>query len=119
MPKDKNPVKELSEILASMGKTGDDVATFLRANNCRGFMLGKGGFPNPLIRYLYRRFDDGVLYLNALPPLMGWGRWGTLILHRIDGRREEIALPVAITEFLELFQEGEFPDLELRDRSTH
>lgn len=113
MPKDKNPIEELNRILASMGKTGDDVAAFLRANSCRGFMRG-GGFPNPPVRYLYRRFDDGVLHLSALTP----SRWGTLVLHRIDGRFEEIALPVAIAEFLELFQEGEFPDLELRDRST-
>jgi hypothetical protein len=115
MPKDKNPIEELKRILVGMGKTGEDVASCLRADNCRGFKLGTGGFPTPLIRYLYRRFDDGVLQLGSFPHRIGWG---TLILHRIDGSHERIALPIAVAEFLELFQEGEFPDLELKDRST-
>ena len=114
MPKDKNPTEELKLILASMGKTGEDVAACLRVNNCRGFMLGKGS-PDPLTRYIYRKFDDGQISIHITGRL----KWGTLVLHRTDRAREEIPLPSPVSEFLELFEEGEFPDLELKDRSTH
>lgn len=36
-----------------------------------------------------------------------------LCLHRLDGSREEVPLPAAVVEFLTLFDDGAYPDLDL------
>jgi hypothetical protein len=111
MPHDKNPLDQLSRILTALGKNPDQVAEALRSSKCGGKRYGN--FPSPVIRYVYRYFDDGTLELvysvvPTAPALVS-----KLYLYRLDGSREEVCLPAAIREFLDLFDQGAYPDLEL------
>jgi hypothetical protein len=109
MVQDKNPIDELSRILAELGQAPEGVAAMLRASGCRGFQ--RGNFPSPVIRYAYRQFDDGNIVLVYSPPPEL--RPAKLYLYRLDGRREELSLPSAVAEFLARFDAGAYPDLDL------
>jgi hypothetical protein len=108
MSQDKNPLDDLCRILGTLGQTPDQVAEELRANGCRGFRTGS--LPSPVIRYVYRRFDEGSLVLVSSPPL---ARPEKLYLYTLDGKRQEIPLPAAVAEFLALLDDGAYPDLDL------
>jgi hypothetical protein len=108
MARDKNPLDQLTRVLIGLGDTPELVAAALRASGCRGFRHGY--FPSPVIRYAYRRFDEGGLTLVYSPPEM---RPAKLYLDRLDGNREELPLPPAVAEFLARFDEGVYPDLDL------
>jgi hypothetical protein len=107
MPKYTNPIEQLLRILAAMGQAADQVAELLRAAGCRGFR--NGGFPSPVFRYVYRKFDEGNLILVYSRP----GKPSKIYLYLGDGKREEILLPPAIAEFLDNFDQGSYPDLDL------
>jgi hypothetical protein len=108
MPNDKDPREQLTHLLAVLGSTVDEVAQALRVSGCRGFR--NGTFPSPIIRYAYRRFDGGSLVLVYSAPAMKPTR---LYLYRPNGSRDEILLPVPVTDFLALFDDGHYPDLDL------
>jgi hypothetical protein len=112
MPQDKNPLEQLSRILTALGQTPDRVAEVLRASGCRGHRYGS--FPSPVVRYAYRLFDGGSLVLVYSAPF----RPGKLYLYRLDGSREELALPVPVAEFLARFDEGLYPGLDLESGRT-
>jgi hypothetical protein len=113
MAQKKDPVDQVSGLLRTLGETADEVAGALRANGCRGFRGGNS--PNPVIRYLYRRFDDGTLDLVYGPSLAEYEP-EALVLHLSDGRREELILPAPVKEFLTNFDLGLYPELQLPER---
>jgi hypothetical protein len=107
MPQDKDPLDLLSSILAALGKAPDEVAEVLRASGCRGYRSGY--FPSPIIRFAYRRFDAGSLELVYSAPR----KPERLYLYKHDGIRAELPLLDPVAQFLALFDEGAFPDLDL------
>jgi len=107
MPRDNNPLDQLSSILAALGPTPDGVAEALRTSGCRGYRCG--GFPSPVIRFAYRRFDTGSLVLVYSAP----GKPSSLYLYTHDSIREELPLPSAVAEFLARFDAGAYPDLDM------
>jgi hypothetical protein len=112
MPRDENPLEQLARIFAALGRTPDHVAEALRAGGCRGFRFGY--FPSPVVRYAYRWFDDGQLVMCHSAPRT----WGKLYLYRLDRSREEMPLPGPVAEFLDLFDMGAYPDLDLELNGT-
>lgn len=108
MPPNKDPLRDLSPILATLGQTPDEVAEVLRANGCRGFQ--SGNYPSPVIRYVYRQFDEGTLVLVYSHPTL---KPSKLLLYTLDGRTLEVLLPVPVADFLALFDDGAYPDLDL------
>ena len=109
MPHGKDSVQEVSRILTRLGQSPDEVARELRASGCRGFRTGS--LPSPVIRYVYRRFDEGSLVL--VYSLSSFFKPDKLYLYTANGEREEIPLPAAVAEFLALFDTGAYPDLDL------
>ena len=112
MAKDKDYLGQLSRILSNLGDNPDRVAEVLRANGCRGFQ--GSAFPGPVIRYLYYWFDEGslsVLYSD-------WDKPDRLVFYGLDGM-QEMRLPLAVSEFLQLFDKGAFPDLDLNVVGPH
>jgi hypothetical protein len=106
MLQDKDPVEQVASLLRSLGQTAEEVATVLRTHRCRGFRYGS--LPNPVIRYVYRKFDDGSLTLVYGPPQM---KPELLCLRVLDGQTKEIRLPAAVAAFLADFDDGLYPDL--------
>jgi hypothetical protein len=113
VPRDKDRAAEVARILATLGESADQVADVLRVSGCRGFR--RGNFPSPVVRYVYRWFDDGQLVLVHSPPEAHdlLPRPDRFYLYLLDGKREEVAVPAAVAEFLVRFDAGAFADLEL------
>ena len=87
-----------------LGDTADDIAHQLNTLGLRG-VRNAVRFLNPVVRYcqtkLPRVRDVDVIIGHALR-----------ITH-LDGATTEIPLPDAVIEFMALFNEGEYPMLEL------
>lgn len=107
MAQDNNPLDQLCGVLAALGQTPGQVAEVLRASGCRGYRLGY--IPSPVIRFAYRRFDEGSLVLVYAAP----GKPDRLYLYNHQGVREELPLPAPVANFLAKFDEGMYPDLDL------
>jgi hypothetical protein len=108
MTHEKNSAQEISRILAGLGRTPSEVAQVLRANGCRGFRTGS--FPSPVIRYVYRRFDEGSLVLVYSAMLLKPDKF---YLYTLDDEHKEIPLPDAVAEFLALFDAEAYPELDM------
>jgi hypothetical protein len=106
----KDPIDQVANLLADMGQTASEVADVLRARGCRGNRHGY--FPSPVIRYVYRKFDHDSLHL-AYSRLM---RPEKLYLYPPDAGIGEIALPPAVASFLDAFDQGQYPELELSEK---
>ena len=101
MANENTPLEHLSRILAGLGDPPDQVAEALRTTDCRGFR--NGSLPSPVIRYAYRSFDSGSLGLvySREAVLLRFGR--------PTGRMQ---LPPAVAQFLALFDDGTYPNLD-------
>ena len=80
------------------------MATALQAQRIRG-VRNAARFLNPLVRY------HGQLKVDALGLDVMKG--DTLRLTFYQKRKEEASLPQAVIQFLEAFNRGEYPELEL------
>ncbi len=96
---------ELGAMLKELGETPDEVATALKANGIRG-VRNAARFLNPIVRYA-----QGQVMVDALGLDVMQGDTLRLIFH--DGRKEETPLPPTVRKFLDAFNVGKYPDLEL------
>ena len=99
-----NQVSELGSLLATMGNTVHKVAATLQDAGIRG-VRNTARFLNPIVRYCQRHLMvDGV----AL-DVMERG----LLRVQVRGITDNFPLPPPIIEFLDCFNRGAWPDLEL------
>lgn len=102
--------ENLRQILASLGDSAQAVAVTLKTNGVRG-VKNTVRYLNPIVRYAQNqlRIDDFGLDLMQRDGRQVY----TLRLSLPDGHMREADLPVPVREFLESFNRGEHPDLEL------
>jgi hypothetical protein len=96
---------ELSAMLKDLGATPEDVATALKAEGIRG-VRNAARFLNPIVRYAQGRVMVDALGLDVMKS-------DTLRLIFHDGQKEEAPLPLAVRQFLDAFNRGKYPELEL------
>lgn len=101
---------EIRSLLAGLGTTPDEVAATLRTNGIQG-VRNAVRFLNPLVRYLAFRLRSDVLGLDLM-------KRDTLRLTHGNGRKEETALPEPVRLFLDAFNRGAYPELELPPEQT-
>jgi hypothetical protein len=96
-------VDAISQTLAAMGSTPDQVAATVRAARVLG-LRDSTSFLDPVVRYLNRNLDIG--------GKLEVGAGGAVLRLQLDGRLREVPLPVAVQVFLDGFHRGLYPDLE-------
>lgn len=96
-------------LLEQMGTTADEVAATLRAKGVQG-VRNTVRILNPIVRHM-----QIVMLIDNLDADVMTGK--TL---RIQGgiKKQEVKLPQAVMQFMEAFNRGIYPDLELpKDKS--
>ncbi len=101
---------ELKGILTGTGNAADEVADALRAAGVRG-VRNTVRFLNPIVRYCKTRLSNPGLTLDVIQP-------GVLRIHFPDNQAEEFPLPLPIQQFLEKFDRGLYPDLEVSPKNV-
>ena len=93
----------VNRLLQSLGNTADEVAAALRAKGVRG-APNTIRHLNPIVRCVQAeieaRCDIGVVDTK-------------LTLRFPDGRHEEVTIPQPVKQFLDAFNQGQYPDLVL------
>ena len=93
-------------MLEELGLTPQEVAAALRARGVRG-IRNTVRFLNPVVRYAHARIPEArgidVIQRDAMRIVFA------------DGREEVVSLPDPVRRFLDAFDRGEFPDLEMPD----
>jgi hypothetical protein len=91
-------------MLNQLGQTADEVAAFLRSRNIQG-VRNTVRFLNPVVRYVQGQVADA----RTIDVMTG----DSLRILFLDGRKQEVSLPPAVKDFLDAFNRGAFPDLEM------
>jgi hypothetical protein len=121
-----NTAESVKKILFKLGKTCDEVYAELKRAGCRGDPLTQG-WQHPLIRYIYRKFDDGRVELSMSESTnltrVSRSENGVLLLpidairlDSIDGESQYIPLPEPVQDFFCKFRLGQYAHLVLRKR---
>lgn len=92
-------------MLNDLGKTPDEVALTLRMKGIQG-VRNTARFLNPIVRYVHTQLHDYALHIDVM-------KGSTLSLTYPNGSREEMPLPLSVRHFLDAFNDGAYPDLEL------
>jgi hypothetical protein len=94
---------DLSKMLQQMGSNADEVAATLRAAGVQG-VRNTVRVLNPIVRYVQNTLRQDHLDADVMT-----GK--TFHTHGVG--RQEVALPQAVLDFLDTFNRGNHPDLEL------
>jgi hypothetical protein len=102
--------KQLEQILLRLGNSADAVATTLQAHGIKG-LRNAARHLNPIVRYVQSqlRLDDYALDVTHGDGMAVY----TIRLVLPTGKEEENVLPSPAKEFLDAFNRGSYPDLEL------
>lgn len=95
----------LAALLDELGANPAEVARQLRGSGVQG-VRNTARFLNPIVRYLRDRLPADVQTVDLT-------RGDALSLVFADQSRHDIPLPAAIKKFLDAFNAGKYPDLEL------
>jgi hypothetical protein len=90
-------------LLTGLGRTPDEVASTFKTHGIVG-VRHTVRFLNPLVRYLRSQlppdaFDMDVIQRDRVRRTFG------------DGRKEEVLIPEPVRQFLDVFNNGGYPDL--------
>ena len=96
---------QLAGILADLGVTADDVAASLKAQSIQG-VRNAARFLNPVVRHVQAQLRMDEYKLDLTQP-------NTLRLTLPDGAQVKTPLPVAVKQFLDAFDRGAYPELEM------
>ena len=96
---------QMAKLLEELGATQDDVAASLKANGVQG-VRNAARTLNIIVRYVQGRIRVDAWSLDMMMP-------GKLRLTYGDGRTAEAFIPEAVRLFLDAFNHGRYPDLEL------
>jgi hypothetical protein len=97
--------KQVEASLAQLGNTPGEVASGLQARRVQG-VRGAVRFLNPVIRYLQDVLRLDTAALDVMHRDRVRIRFG-------DGRRAEVPLPGPVRLFLDGFNRGDYPEIEL------
>jgi hypothetical protein len=96
---------ELTLILEVLGNSADDVANVLKAQRIKG-LRNTTRFMNPICRYIEESLSLGPLSVD-LP------RKDMVQLALSDGTKLQAPLRPSIIQFLEAFNRGAYPEIEM------
>lgn len=96
---------QLAGILADLGTTADDVAARLQARSIQG-VRNTARFLNPVVRYAHAQLRMDEYKLDLIIP-------NVLRMTLPDGAQVKTPLPAAVKQFLDAFDHGAYPELEL------
>jgi hypothetical protein len=98
-----------SKVLEQMGTTADEVAASLRAKGVQG-VRNAVRVLNPIVRHIQIALRIDNLDADVMT--------GTTL--RIQGgiKKQEVKLPQAVKDFMDAFNRGAYPDLELPKDKT-
>jgi hypothetical protein len=99
----------LAHLIAELGTTPDEVASALRKKAIQG-VRNTARFLNPVVRYVQSVIRVDALSVDVMTP-------GAIRL-RTNGSAEVAVLPKPVASFLEAFNGGKYPDLELPPETT-
>jgi hypothetical protein len=95
--------QELSDVLHGMGADADDIANSLRTAGVHG-VRNTARFLNPIVRFCQSRLSE-----KCKLDVMQRG----ILRIALPEQAREVALPSAVIAFLDAFDRGAYPDLEL------
>jgi hypothetical protein len=95
----------LAALLAQLGSTADEVAATFKAHGILG-VRNTARFLNPLNRYLLKQISQAGLNLDVM-------QMDRVRLVFENGQTEEAILPEPVLQFLEAFNQGAYPELQL------
>ena len=95
---------DVAKLLQDLGNTPAEVASALRVKGIQG-VRNTVRTLNPVVRYVLSLAAD-VWNLNIVEG-------NTLSMNFRDGRKRTVALPGAVKQFLDAFNRGAYPELEL------
>jgi hypothetical protein len=101
--------KNIGQILALLGNNGDGVALTLKTNAVQG-VRNTIRHLNPIVRFVenHLRIDDYGLHLVQRGPGESY-----ILRLALPEANEDTELPKGVQEFLEAFNRGAYPELEL------
>jgi hypothetical protein len=91
-------------MLDGLGNTPDEVATFLRNREIKG-IRNTTRLLNPIVRYAHTVMTEA----QSIDIIQG----AKLRIIFGSGQTTEVSVPQAVQEFLTLFHEGRYPELEM------
>lgn len=101
---------KMAKLLEELGTTPDEVAASLKANGVQG-VRNAVRFLNPVVRHVQGRVRVDAWSLDLMQR-------DKLRLTFVDGRKEDTVIPEAVRLFLDAFNRGKYPDLELPPDET-
>jgi hypothetical protein len=96
---------QMQQILDGLGESAQDVAETLRTQRIAG-IRNSVRLLNPIVRMVQATLLISNLGMDLLKP-------GVLRLQLTDGTKAEAILTTGVQDFLEAFNRGEYPDLEM------
>lgn len=102
---------DLSTTLEGMGGTADEIAATLRAKGVRG-VRNAVRFLNPVVRYVQNTLRYDNLDLDVMTGKTIRLNSGSVV------KMQEVAIPEAVRQFLDAFNRGAYPDVELPPDKT-
>lgn len=101
---------QMAKLLDGLGATPDEVAASLQALGFQGVRNAVRTL-NPFVRYLASHLRVDAFGLDVM-------KGDRVRLTHGNGTTEETALPDAVRQFLDRFNRGQYPDLELPPEKT-
>jgi hypothetical protein len=102
---------QMAKLLDELGATPDEVAARLKVQGIQG-VRNAVRFLNPVVRYLAGRIRVDAFGLDVM-------KGDRVRLSYGEGTpKEEVLIPDAIRQFLDRFNRGQYPELELPPEKT-
>jgi hypothetical protein len=102
--------KKLSDILAQLGDSADEIAMALKAHEIQG-VRNTVRFLNPIVRYVQQALSIGLFNVDLTEP--------ETLRVALDDTNIRTGLRQPIKDFLRAFDEGAYPELEMQDVAGH
>jgi hypothetical protein len=96
---------QMAKVLEELGATLDEVAERLQVSGVQG-VRNAVRFLNPIVRYVHERVRVDARSLDLI-------QGDQLRLTLGNGRKIEVVIPEPVRRFLDAFDRGRFPELEL------
>jgi hypothetical protein len=100
----------IEKLLPMLGATPDDVAAALQAHGVRGVRNAVRNL-NPLVRFLAPHVRVDAFNLDVM-------QGDRVRLTHGNGKKEETVLPEPVRQFMDAFNRGKYPEIELPPDET-
>jgi hypothetical protein len=96
---------DVSRLLQELGDTPDAVAAKLSNKKVQG-VRNAARYLNPIVRYVQVCFQDDTMDMDVIKS-------GVLSVHLRSAPTQEVAIPETVRQFMDAFNRGGYPNLEL------